>query len=584
MDFEYLFKEGAQSGTQTTPVCLVARELCSNKLIHRWLYGSKPPPPFEISDDVLFVTYFATAELGSFLALGWPLPAYILDLYAEFWLVTNQFNLKRSDRSPEQEREKQRHGLLDALKWAGVPAITSEQKIADRELIRRGPPWTASEQRRIVDYCQSDVDPLGALLERLLLQIRAVPNGLAQALYRGRYTRAVAHAEHDGLQTDLPEVQRLRRYWEPMKLSLVRDVDRTYGVYDGTTLKFDRLNCYLYEHGIEWPRTETGRLKTDQKTWEQAALTYPQLAPLAELHHTLNNLKLEKLAIGPDGRNRALLGPFGTATGRNAPKASEYLFSQSRWLRPAIKPSEGSALAYLDWSSHEVAIAAALSGDAALLDAVSTGDPYMQFLRMAGMVPAGAARVGHEELRALAKVCFLATNYGQGTAGLARRTGMSYLEADDLRRRMARMFPQFTAWSDHMVDTAQGRGYLSTEFGWRVRVHADDREPSLRNFLVQATGAEMFRLACCLGSERGVSIVAPVHDAVMIEGPAGAIDDTVAAMRAAMDEASKTVLDGYVVSVDEKIVRWPDRYIDPDGLPMWNKVQKILAKVERDDP
>ncbi len=576
IDFEYLFKEGGQAGAQTVPVCMVARELCSNKLIRLWLYGSKPAPPFEISDDILFVTYFATAELTSFLALDWPLPRYVLDLYAEFWLVTNQFNL--------EGRPKQRHRLLDALKWAGVPSITSEQKVAERELIRRGPPWDGGEQLRIVDYCQTDVDCLGGLLERLLLHIRAVSNGLAQALYRGRYTRAVAHTEHDGLPADRTEHQRFRHYWEPMKLSLVRDVDRAFGVYDGTTLKFDRLNCYAYDHGYEWPRTDTGRLKTDKKTWEQVALRYRELAPLAVLHYTLTDLKLEQLAIGLDGRNRALLGPFGTATGRNAPKASQYLFSQSKWLRPLIRPHEGRELAYMDWSSHEVAIGGALSGDEVLLEAVSTGDPYMGFLRMANMVPADAIRADHEQLRALAKTCLLAQNYGQGTRGLARRTGMSYLEADDLRRRIARMFPRFTAWSEGMVDTAQLRGHLETEFGWRVRVHADDREPSLKNFMVQATGAEMFRLACCLGSERGVSIVAMVHDAVMIEAPAGGIDAAIATMRTAMDEASKTVLSGYVVGVDEKIVKWPDRYIDPDGLSMWNKVQGILAKLERDDP
>ena len=35
----------------------------------------------------------------------------------------------------------------------------------------------------------------------------------------------------------------------------------------------------------------------------------------------------------------------------------------------------------------------------------------------------------------------------------------------------------------------------------------------------RALRAEMLRLACCLGIERGVEIVAPVHDAVMIHAP-----------------------------------------------------------------
>ena len=32
----------------------------------------------------MFVAYYASAELGCHLALGWPMPARILDLYAEF--------------------------------------------------------------------------------------------------------------------------------------------------------------------------------------------------------------------------------------------------------------------------------------------------------------------------------------------------------------------------------------------------------------------------------------------------------------------------------------------------------------------
>jgi hypothetical protein len=58
---------------------------------------------------------------------------------------------------------------------------------------------------------------------------------------------------------------------------------------------------------------------------------------------------------------------------------------------------------------------------------------------------------------------------------------------------------------------------------------------------------------------------------------------TVAANSLASRMVRKTVLDGCVVDVDQKITRWPDRYIDPDGLKMWTKVQKILTTLERDD-
>jgi hypothetical protein len=69
---------------------------------------------------------------------------------------------------------------------------------------------------------------------------------------------------------------------------------------------------------------------------------------------------------------------------------------------------------------------------------------------------------------------------------------------------------------------------LHTVFGWTVRVGPDANPQSLRDFPCQANGAEMMRLACCLATERGVNVVAPVHDALMIEGPADAIDEIVA--------------------------------------------------------
>lgn len=46
-------------------------------------------PRYALDDGSLFVAYFASAELGCHLALGWPLPAKLLDLYVEFRVLTN---------------------------------------------------------------------------------------------------------------------------------------------------------------------------------------------------------------------------------------------------------------------------------------------------------------------------------------------------------------------------------------------------------------------------------------------------------------------------------------------------------------
>ncbi len=159
---------------------------------------------------------------------------------------------------------------------------------------------------------------------------------------------------------------------------------------------------------------------------------------------------------------------------------------------------------------------------------------------------------------------------------LAVRTGLSVIDAQDLLRRLARSFPTFTAWADHVADVGQLTGYLSTVFGWTLRTENTPRSTRLRNFPMQANGAEMLRLACCLATEGGVHVCAPVHDAMLIEGDAGHIRDTVVTTQAAMAEASKVVLDGLEVGTDVEIIEWPNRYADDRGRVMWERVMELL--------
>ena len=99
---------------------------------------------------------------------------------------------------------------------------------------------------------------------------------------------------------------------------------------------------------------------------------------------------------------------------------------------------------------------------------------------------------------------------------------------------------------------------------------------SLANFPVQANGAEMLRMACCLATERGISVCAPVHDALLVEGPVDAIDDVVAATQEAMAEAGRVVLDGFELRTDAEIVAWPDRYMDKRGVVLWDEILSIV--------
>jgi len=563
IDFEFL----APEGEIPQPVCLVAKEVGTGRLVRLWQDQLGPEPPFEIDDDTLIVAYYAPAEIGCFLSLGWPVPTMVIDLYAEFRRETNALAVADG------------RGLLSALSRHHITRITSEEKKSGRDLVMRGGPWSDSERRDVLDYCETDVICLPALLEAMLPQIAPTSQALGQALLRGRYMAAVAHMERTGVPIDLETLTAIRDGWEPIKSDLIEEVDANYGVFENGTFKSGLFAKYLVYRGIAWPKTETGNLKLDQDTFRDMAKIHPELAPLRELRHSLSELRLEKLATSSDGRNRTMLSPFGASSGRNTPSANKFIFGPSVWLRGLIKPGLGMAIAYIDWSSQEVAIAAALSGDPFLMDSVASGDPYLSFAVRAGLAPEGATKASHGPVRDICKACVLGTNYGMGAKTLAFRTGTSVIEAEALLRMLARTYPLFTAWQDKSVDVALLRGHMTTAYGWRLNVTNNTRPTALRNFPMQSHGAEMLRIACCLATERGISVCAPVHDALLIEAPIDLIDDAVASTRGVMVEAAAAVLGPDVwIDTDVSIVKYPNRYSDPRGQVMWDRVMSLLRR------
>jgi len=73
-------------------------------------------------------------------------------------------------------------------------------------------------------------------------------------------------------------------------------------------------------------------------------------------------------------------------------------------------------------------------------------------------------------------------------------------------------------------------------------------------------------------------VCAPVHDAILVEGPSDEIDDVIRRTQEAMAEASKIVLDGFELRTDCEVVSYPDRYMDKRGRNMWDTVTDLLAK------
>ena len=48
-----------------------------------------------------------------------------------------------------------------------------------------------------------------------------------------------------------------------------------------------------------------------------------------------------------------------------------------------------------------------------------------------------------------------------------------------------------------------------------------------------------------------------------------------------MAEASRAVLDGFELRTDVNVVKYPDRYMDPRGATMWQRVVELINEKKR---
>ena len=82
------------------------------------------------------------------------------------------------------------------------------------------------------------------LLERLLPAM--LPRiDLPRALLRGRFMKAAAAIEWNGIPIDTVTLDLLRRHWTGIQDELIAEIDRDYGVFEGRSFRQERWRQWL---------------------------------------------------------------------------------------------------------------------------------------------------------------------------------------------------------------------------------------------------------------------------------------------------------------------------------------------------
>ena len=288
-----------------------------------------------------------------------------------------------------------------------------------------------------------------------------------------------------------------------------------------------------------------------------------------------------------EGVVRPYFNDFGAQTSRTQPAANGYLLLKPAWLRQLVIPPPNQVMVYGDYGKQEFLELAVLSQDKKMIDAYATGDPYVAFGEMAGILRKGLKQsdpVQFELLRDACKRTILGWQYGVQSETLSdmlsAETGVEWTQfrAQELLHKIAATFPTAVKWLDRQYLDYRRKKFLRLPDGWYMW-EGNASKLSVKNFPVQGLGGTIMRFFELLMFEQGHTIPLTLHDSFIAyhraQNPNYLLEfvrEFLSTMRKAFIAATNNAPGSDLITVDCKIIG----NIDSTNMPETIKVDGKL--------
>lgn len=272
-------------------------------------------------------------------------------------------------------------------------------------------------------------------------------------------------------------------------------------------------------------RTETGQLQVTDATLTALLGEHHAVLPahveemarqrlvMSKTANLIANLRGFLAAADPAGRVHPQVNTLRAKTARmsiTAP-ALQTLKKHDPRLRRCFRADPGHVLISCDFSQVEIRVAAALSGDPALLETIGSGtdihDATARLIYGPGFTP---------EQRTIAKRATFGAIYGGGARALAAQTGASEDAAREVISRWKNAYPGVAAYGRRMAELPE----ITTASGRRIP--ADPGRPyASANYAIQSTARDLLVAAIyTLVTEQKVGgLWLFVHDEIIVQAP-----------------------------------------------------------------
>ena len=452
----------------------------------------------------------------------------------------------------------------DAQRYLGM-GTTAYEDVAGRGARQIG--FDQVPVEKASEYSAEGAD-VGLQLHRAIWpQLEGVP-ALAQLYERCEQPLlpVLMAMEHRGVLVDRERLRLQSREFARQLQELLQQAHREAG-HEFNIDSPKQLQQILFER-LQLPvrrRTPTGQPSTAEDVLEELAANYalPRIVleyrALAKLKSTYTD-KLPEQVNERTGRIHTNYAQAVAATGRlssvdpnlqNIPVRR----AEGRRIRQSFIAPPGSVLIAADYSQIELRIMAHLSGDESLRAAFAD-DRDVHRATAAEVFGVGLDAVTADQRRT-AKVINFGLMYGMSPFGLARNLGIERGAAQQYVERYFQRYPGVRRFMDNTRAQARELGYVETVFGRRLYL-PDIRSgnPQLRQYAersainapMQGTAADIIKLAMididawCRQEPQAACLIMQVHDELVLEVRADAVEQVSATVRRHMENAAQLSL------------------------------------------
>jgi DNA polymerase-1 len=189
-------------------------------------------------------------------------------------------------------------------------------------------------------------------------------------------------------------------------------------------------------------------------------------------------------------------------------------------IRGGFRASPGNKLLVVDYSQIQPSLMAHCSLDPSMLGIFRRNEKiYKLVIDLCGL----QGRFSTEkEMKAIAKILWLALAFNAGPYQLSTQTGLSFEECAAFIQKMETGLPEFFYWKNKVIMETEIKGYIDTLFGRRIPLRPEWAHLG-PNYIIQGSESEIVKLALC--ATRHLPVVMTIHDEAVFDLPVNQIDD-----------------------------------------------------------